>query len=280
MTRAKTKPVLQWILVAIGVVCVAGASWIHIKAQLAQALIAAAWSRTQRGAPQARPWPWADTQPVARLIVLGQHRHQWIVLEGSSGRNLAFGPAHDPASVLPGERGNSVIAGHRDTHFRVLADLRTGDRLRLERSSGEAKLFAVVDARVVDSRGARIVLDGETPRLTLVTCYPFDAIQPGGPLRFVVTADYLADAGNTPPRSVARAAPFFSSERVEPGQLAADRQLVDGLGAFVGDDAFEIQHVADGHVFRADARAAQHVARIASDVERHAAVVPFGEGYL
>ena len=51
--------------------------------------------------------------------------------------------------------------------------------------------FAVVDVRVVDSRRVRIMLDADVPRLTLVTCYPFDAIVPGGPLRWVVTADRL-----------------------------------------------------------------------------------------
>jgi sortase A len=60
--------------------------------------------------------------------------------------------------------------------------------------------------QVVDSRRKRIALFADAPRLTLVTCYPFDAIQPGGPLRFVVTADLIAGAGITPPQQVARAA--------------------------------------------------------------------------
>src|SRR5439155_568025 len=68
-----------------------------------------------------------------------------------------------------------------------------------------------------------------------------------------------------------------TSERVDPGELPPDGELMDGLGAFVRDDALEIQHVADGHVLGADAGAAQHVAAVARDVERHAAVVPLGE---
>lgn len=176
------------LLALAGVACLAAGGWIHLKACLAQALIARAWERHERGDTSARPWPWADTVPVARLIVPG---HQaLVVLEGDSGRNLAFGPAHDPASVLPGEPGNSVISGHRDTTFRFLQSVRPGDRLRVERA-GAGIWFVVSDVHVVDSRRTRIALLSAAPRLTLVTCYPFDAVVPGGPLRWVVTADLL-----------------------------------------------------------------------------------------
>jgi sortase A len=191
----KARVTTALIAAAIGLACLAQAGWIQAKGLVAQVLIAAAWERTERGVPDAQPWPWADTRPVARLQ-FGNHG-SLVVLEGSSGRNLAFGPTHDPASVLPGDLGNSVIAGHRDTHFGVLKNIAKGDRLRLDRPDGRTLYFAVSDARIVDSRGKRIALDAEAPRLTLVTCYPFDAINPGGPLRFVVTADLIAGAGNT-----------------------------------------------------------------------------------
>ncbi len=191
---------------AIGVACITAACWIHVKAFAAQVLINAAWDRTQRGVAEARPWPWADATPVARMTF-----DDWtalVVLEGSSGRNLAFAPSHDAASVLPGEPGNSVISAHRDTHFRELEYARIGAHIRVERADGKTFLFSVTDVRVVDSRTTRIALGGDEPRLTLVTCYPFDAIQPGGPLRFVVTANSTAGAGYTPPQRVARAAAF------------------------------------------------------------------------
>jgi len=175
----------------IGLACVAESGWIHVKASLAQALIAMAWRRTQEGEPNARPWPWADTRPIAKLTV-GNDARELMILEGTSGRNLAFGPTHDPASALPGEPGNSVIEGHRDTHFSLLHELRIGDRLRVDRADGLPAWFAVTDLRIVDSQRWRIALDSDTPRLTLVTCYPFDAIRPGGPLRYVVTADLIS----------------------------------------------------------------------------------------
>jgi sortase A len=206
--RVNLKLASPTIFALVGALCVGAACWIHIKAMAAQVLINAAWERAQSGATEARPWPWADTNPVARLTF---HKSKaLVVLEGSSGRNLAFAPSHDAASVLPGEPGNSVISAHRDTHFRELEHARVGDRISVERTDGRVFLFSITDVRVADSRQTRVSLDGEVPRLTLVTCYPFDAIQPGGPLRFVVTADstgsVAAGAGYTPPRRVARAA--------------------------------------------------------------------------
>lgn len=171
----------------VAIVTLGGAVWINAKAHVAQWLIARAWSRAQAG-ERARPWPWADTWPVARLTI--GDRQPLMVLEGASGRNLAFGPVHDTASVLPGERGNSVIEGHRDTHFAILRALHVGDSLQLERPDGRFSTFQVVEVQVVDSRRWRIALETSgPPRLTLVTCYPFDSVRPGGPLRLVVTAD-------------------------------------------------------------------------------------------
>ena len=95
--------------------------YIPAKAVVAQQLLQLAWERAQDGARAARSWPWADTPPVARLIVPELDIDQ-IVLEGASGRTLAFGPGVLPGSVPPGDAGHIVISGHRDTHFRFLAD--------------------------------------------------------------------------------------------------------------------------------------------------------------
>jgi sortase A len=116
----------------------------------------------------------------------------FFVLEGSSGRNLAFGPVHDAASVVPGAIGNSVIEGHRDTHFKILRTAKPGDRLTLESLDGSKSVFVVTDVRIADGRRTRILLDADVARLTLATCYPFDAVNPGGPLRWVVTAERVS----------------------------------------------------------------------------------------
>lgn len=175
-------------LFALGFSQLAGGAWIPAKAWLAQGLMQHAWLRTADGKVDARPWPWADTTPVARLSAQ-DGQVELIVLAGGSGRTLAFAPGHMSASVLPGDTGNSIIAGHRDTHFRFLKELRHGDRLKVERSDGQTHEFTIIGIDVVDSRRGSIVLDTEQPMLTLLTCYPFEATDPGGPLRYIVTAE-------------------------------------------------------------------------------------------
>ena len=165
-------------------------AYIPAKAWLAQELMQRAWLRAGRNVERPAPWPWADTWPVARLTAKSREV-DLIVLEGGSGRTLAFGPGHLSASALPGEKGNTVIAGHRDTHFRFLRDVEQGELLNIESTKGQRHVYKVIGADVVDSRKGSLVLDTEAAMLTLVTCYPFEAPEAGGPLRYVVTAKML-----------------------------------------------------------------------------------------
>ncbi|MYM63288.1 class GN sortase [Pseudomaricurvus sp. HS19] len=159
------------------------AGWIHAKAWLAQQLIAGAWADTlQQPEEVQKPWPWADTWPVARL----QLGHEDLyVLHGAQGNALAFGPGYATASQPPGQ-GTTLIGGHRDTHFRVLQQLQPGDQLRLQTSSGDWLHYQVDHGAVIDSRQGLIV-DPARQQLLLVTCYPFDGVQ-SGPLRYVLYA--------------------------------------------------------------------------------------------
>jgi sortase A len=158
------------------------ALWIPAKAELAQWLIERSWQQAQDGNENAQPWPWADTRAVGVLSVPGLGIRQ-IILEGNSGRNLAFGPV-----MLAGEVGHDqVISGHRDTHFHFLKDLETGDRLIVQ-TRNRTQHYQVIAVEIVDSRTSELVIEPGTSRISLVTCYPFDASLAGGPLRYVVTA--------------------------------------------------------------------------------------------
>ena len=165
-------------------------TYIPAKAWLAQELMQHAWLRARRNVERPAPWPWADTWPVARLTTSSRDV-DLIVLEGGSGRTLAFGPGHLSASAMPGETGNAIIAGHRDTHFRFLRDVEIGDLIGLESARGQRHVYQVIGADIVDSRRGSLLLDTDTAMLTLVTCYPFEAAEAGGPLRYVVTAKML-----------------------------------------------------------------------------------------
>ena len=179
---------LVCLLLVIGGWLVSTAGWIHAKAWLAQRLLASAWQETMANGNAAKPWAWADTHPLARLRVPA-HGIDQIVLAGSSGSSLAFAPGHVDGSPAPGEPGLSLIGGHRDTHFAFLENVVSGDWLTIETSDGRIQPFRVTDSRIVDSRETRLDPTGESPALALVTCYPFNAVMPGGPLRYVVFAE-------------------------------------------------------------------------------------------
>jgi len=165
-------------------------SYIPAKAWFAQELMQRAWLRSTDVSDREAPWPWADTWPVARLSAMSG-KVDLIVLAGGSGRTLAFGPGHLSASVLPGETGNSVIAGHRDTHFSFLRDVTVGEPLYVENIGGSKHVYEVIGIDVVDSRRGSLLLDTDAAILSLITCYPFDQREAGGPLRYVVTAQML-----------------------------------------------------------------------------------------
>ena len=174
-------------LLALGFWQLGQGAYIPAKAWLAQELMQRAWVRTGAGEGRPAPWPWADTWPVARLTAKARGV-DLIVLSGGSGRTLAFGPGHLGASALPGEVGNTIIAGHRDTHFRFLKDVKPGELIRVETAAGQGHLYEVTSVDIVDSRKGSLLLDTQAAMMTLVTCYPFDAREAGGPLRYVVTA--------------------------------------------------------------------------------------------
>lgn len=185
-TRSRTRSLVACLLAAIALVLALDAGYLHAKAWLAQVLLREAWAESQSSGAAHKPWPWADTHPVARLAVPA-HGVEQIVLAGDAGRTLAFGPGWAESSALPGTRGTPVISGHRDTHFAFLEDLAVGDAIELDGARGRA-MYRVVDTQVVDSRDHRIA-PGAHDGLLLVTCWPFDAVAPGGPLRYVVRAE-------------------------------------------------------------------------------------------
>lgn len=182
------KPRLVLLLVAIALWFSGQGAYIHAKAGVAQILLARAWAETRAGTERARPWPWADTFPVGRLRVPA-HGIDQIILAGTTGRTLAFAPGLIDGTDSPGRCGHCVISGHRDTHFRFLRHLELGDEIILESADGAAQSLRVTALHVVDRADISVISDTGAPLLTLVTCYPFDAVVPGGPLRYMVWAE-------------------------------------------------------------------------------------------
>ncbi|MGF1462264.1 MAG: class GN sortase [Maricaulaceae bacterium] len=168
-----------------GVGLLAAGGWIEVKAHAAQVLLDRAWRETQADAAPVKPWPWADTWPVARLSAPRLDAGA-VVLAEAGGEALAFAPAWLNASAGPGQAGLGVIAAHRATHFRFLADLQPGDRVGLE-TPDRLREYRVVSTRVVRFDRSGLTVAGPDG-LALVTCWPLDAKTPG-PLRLVVEAE-------------------------------------------------------------------------------------------
>ncbi|OUS24053.1 sortase, marine proteobacterial type [Gammaproteobacteria bacterium 45_16_T64] len=192
--------VVMIVLILLGVSQLGHGGYLIIKAQLAQIMLEQAWAEAQDinrdvAFDPVKPWPWADTSPLAKLR-FDELNQSLIVLTGASGRNLAFGPAHVSGSAVLGEAGVSVIGGHRDTHFALLQHIGIQDQLSIELPSGEIIGYKVTNISVVDSRQSQIALDADRSTLALVACYPFDAVEAGGPLRFVVMAEAIKKSPN------------------------------------------------------------------------------------
>jgi sortase A len=91
-----------------------------------------------------------------------------------------------PATALPGEIGNVVLAGHRDSFFRPLKAVREGDKVTLTTPEGTFD-YDVTSTEVVGPERTDLVAPSIGPTLTLITCYPFNYVGPA-PDRFVVRA--------------------------------------------------------------------------------------------
>lgn len=170
----------------LGLVLVGQGLWIHAKALLAQVLLERAFEQTLASGAPVKPWPWADTWPVAR-IEFPRLGTSVIVLAGSSGQALAFGPGHVEGTPDAGEDGVAVYAAHRDTHFAFLREVVVGDEIVVTRADGTSVRFRMSGSEVV--RWDRSGIDAAAPgrQLALVTCWPFDA-RTTGPMRYVVEA--------------------------------------------------------------------------------------------
>jgi len=108
------------------------------------------------------------------------------VLQGTGSRMLRLGAGHIEGTPLPGEVGNSAIAGHRDTFFRGLKDIRKNDEIQFQTATGLSR-YAVDWAKVVAPGDVSVLAPSTKSSLTLVTCYPFYFVGPA-PKRFVVRA--------------------------------------------------------------------------------------------
>ena len=170
--------VLPLLLPIVGLILFGQGGYIHAKALLAQILLERAFTKTIVTGRETKPWSWADTWPVARIEVKRIHAST-IVLAGSSGQALAFGPGHVENTPNAGERGVAVYSAHRDTHFRFLRDVAIGDEIEVTRSDGRKFRYRADSTSIVRFDASGIDPLSNTFELVLSTCWPFEALTPG-----------------------------------------------------------------------------------------------------
>lgn len=202
---------ISTVILLAGICLIFQASYIQLKAQLAQLLMAQAYQRytdalqhrTNKTTPEQaskgsnnnwghghtspqlfKPWPWADMHVLA---IIEFARQKQYVVSNASMRNLAFGPAYLGKSELIGETGNTVIFGHRDTHFSALQDLKNGDKITLK-TPNKTTIYKVEETLIIHETQTSVIENTSASALTLITCYPFYGIDPNTKQRFVVRA--------------------------------------------------------------------------------------------
>lgn len=185
------------LIAAAGLILLGQGLWIHAKALLAQVLLERAFAQTLATGDTVKPWPWADTWPIARIEVprLGKSA---IVLAGSSGQALAFGPGHVELTPDAGEPGTAVYSAHRDTHFAFLGKVTKGDEIRVTRRDGATFRYRVNDISVAHADHSGIDPLAKGRHIVLTTCWPLDSTV-SGPLRYLVYAEIDADVTQARP---------------------------------------------------------------------------------
>ena len=191
---AKVTPVIIVLLFSLGLWQLTSAGWIQAKAIIAQQLLNYSWKQTLNDSQNNnvakgninKPWPWADTWPVAKLLV-PEHNIKQIILAGDSGNSLAFAPGYSFASARPNTVGTTMISAHRDTHFNFLKQLKLNDTIYIQ-TTDKTIAYQVDELQIVDSKTYTLQPNSDEATLVLVTCYPFDTVTPRGSSRYLVYA--------------------------------------------------------------------------------------------
>lgn len=196
---------LERVLLVAGVVLLGYYAYVVVEARLYQAYENRELNAILEGAPgaaeqpatgRARPHP-APGSTIGRIEIprLGVSA---VIRAGSDVRTLQLAVGHIPGTAYPGERGNIGLAGHRDTFFRRLRDIRGDDEIRIVAAEGTFT-YRVERTNVVRPRDTWVLNPTDNAALTLVTCYPFTYVG-SAPQRFIVRAT-MAEV--PPPRRAA-----------------------------------------------------------------------------
>lgn len=193
--------VISLALVVIGVGLLGYVAGQYLGMYRSQKNLEAEWQRQAARVSVPGKAPISPDQMLTRLEI-PKIQMDAIVVEGASRRELSEGPGHMKQTAQPGETGNAVITGHRDTFFRHIYELNKGDQIQVRRS-GRVFTYQVTGKRIVMPEDISVIKSTNDPQLTLITCYPTYYIGPA-PKRLVVFSK-LVDSDGQPANQAAQA---------------------------------------------------------------------------
>ena len=189
--------IFKALLIAGSLLCI-HASWLPVKAWLSQELISYSWQQSINSRSSLsnnlnvaiKPWPWADTFPIAELSFKRLQKNI-VILNGGDPTTLAF----SAGAIAPFNQTNSakpfVVAGHRDSHFAFLEDILMKDVISMTDQYGQSQLYQVEAIDIVDAATGQLPVLANDSSLILITCYPFNGIDQDANERYVITAKRL-----------------------------------------------------------------------------------------
>jgi sortase A len=134
--------------------------------------------------------PYPRPQERIGTVTLPSLNLSWPIYQGTSDAELARGVGHYLTSVLPGESDNAVLAGHRETVFNRLDELKVGQKIDVSTSAGTFE-YKIKKFRVVDRSDRTVIVPTPHAVLTLVTCYPINFVGTTHQ-SYVVSADLVS----------------------------------------------------------------------------------------
>ncbi len=215
--------ILEWFLLLFGLAAIDAYIWIQAKAVIYEAYDTWSFDASMRGVkptftgfladefhglfgkdrlenadvPTIKPEPLPAEKPPLPSSLIGRLRIPRLnvvamVREGADSATLSHAIGHIPGTALPGKTGNVALAGHRDTIFRALRNIKRSDSIDLETDKGTFR-YIVASTQIVNPKDISVLAAGSGQSLTLVTCYPFYYVG-SAPKRFIVRANQQGGA--------------------------------------------------------------------------------------
>jgi sortase A len=208
----KSRKVLLWIeriLIALGAIALGWYGMVKVQSYLFQQR-----EREQLSRPPAQNQPKIFSPSEGDLVGqldIPRLGLSTVVVEGTDEKTLQLGAGHVTGTPLPGQKGNTTIAGHRDTDFRPLRNIKKGDQIQIKTPYG-SYTYAVEWTKIVKPTHVEVMDPTPSPALTLVTCYPFYYIG-SAPDRFIVRAHRIEQTQEVRPQNASTEAPATQEDK-------------------------------------------------------------------